>query len=812
MTIGSQLRSAGPFTGTGVNTVFPFAFKVFTTADILLAKTDTGLVQTTPALGTDYTVTLNTDQNVQPGGYVTLLMALPAAYTLTITSNVALLQPLSLTNSGGFFPKNIEDEFDRLTVLLQQLNFNGAQTLRVPEIGGVGPLPAGSVRANNVLGFDSLGNPVAVAPASGSAAALATDLTNSVVAAKGAGQIGFGYGLSYAASTIGNWIQGLANSAGASFIGWIHAGTGAGLRALHLRLRDRISPLDYQCVGDGVADDTANFALCMAQVPAYGTLDLLGKTYSITAPPARPAVGVMVRNGRIKLNNPTAVYLYGLVANDNCVFDSIYFLGSGAIGTTAGVAFTASVGNAVAGTLTVGITNGNYIFWFSDGSVRYVTVAGGTAVTWTGALSNTVTTTASYPLAARYQGGIFGGNTGYPAPMNTAPANYVTVRGCTFDSLTVGVWSGGATGDAVPTGWHAVDNTIVNAVGVPSLSEGYGILFTPSNNGVIRGNTFKTIRRHAIYLAGEASNNVVVDNVVDGVDNIAIQSNTAVAQNYADGNVISNNTLRNFTRSVPYGYRSSIGIGLYGKVKNAVVTGNKIFGPLDTGIDTSGELAGAPYSDRLVIGPNQIIMDPAATDAGIRLDGLQSGKVCGNNILLQNSNYGIVATSAVGSSAQVLDVTDNTIETTNPAATGFRVALAAGRVLRVFRNTLNGFTYANGISDTSSAGTVRTDLNRRTGFFGSDAGFTHNSGGTIANTDCPTVRHAGTLTAVRTITLTETNVDAGGTFTLMRPGGGAFALNVNTGVSLVKAVSTGQWASFAYNASGNWEETGFGTL
>ena len=816
MTINSTVRTAGPFTGTGLQAAYPFTFKVFQASDLLVARTDTGLVQSTLALSTDFTVVLNADQNAAPGGAVTLIVALPVGYALTLTSAVPPTQSASLTNAGGFFPRTIEDALDRNVILLQQLGFNVSQAVRVPEIGGVGLLPAAAARSNNLLGFDSLGNPVAVAPVNGSAAALATDLTNSALAAKGAGQVGFAYGLAYGAGTIGNWLQSLATSPGASYVGTVHSGTGATTRSVQARLRDQISPMDYGCIGDGVADDTANFALAFAAVPAYGAIDLLGKTYSITSPPARPAVGVMVRNGRIKLNNNAATILYGLVANDYCTFDSIYFLGTGVMGSVASTAFTASVGGATSGTLTAGITNGSYVFTFANGNTRYATVTGGTAVTWTPALTVGSVLTATYPLAARYQGGIVGGNTGYPAPMNSAPANYVTVRNCTFDSLTVGVWSGGASVDLVPVGWHVMDNDFVNIVGVPGLSEGYGVLFTPANSGSIRGNTFKTIRRHAIYLAGEASNNTVTDNVVDGIDNIAIQSNTGITQAYADGNVISNNTMRGFTRSVQYGYRSSIGIGLYGKVSNAIVASNKVYGPLDTGIDTSGELAGSPYSDRLFLTGNQIVMDAAATDGGIRVDGLQSGKVSNNNILLQNSNYGIALSSLVGTSGAVIDVTDNTIETTNAAAQGFRVAFTGARTLRVFRNTLNGFalgTYVNAINDTSAGGIVRTDLNRRTGLVSTDADFTHNSGGTVTQTDCPTLRHAGTLTAIRTVTLTETSVDAGNTFTLMRPGAGAFVLNVRSGGgATLKGLNTGQWATFVYNQSGQWELAAFGSL
>jgi hypothetical protein len=247
MTINSSVRTAGPFIGTGLVSVYPFAFKIFQSSDLLVVRQDTSGNQSTLALSVDYTVALNTDQNAAPGGFFALTSPLPIGYLVTATSNIALLQPLALTNLGGFFPRNIEDEFDRLTIILQQLGVTGvAQSLRVPEIGGIAPLGVVASRANNLLGFDSLGNPVAVAPVSGSAASLATDLTNSALAAKGAGQIGFGYALGYAVGTIGRWLQDLATSTGAGLIGWLQIGTGAVLRTLASKLLERpMSVFDF---------------------------------------------------------------------------------------------------------------------------------------------------------------------------------------------------------------------------------------------------------------------------------------------------------------------------------------------------------------------------------------------------------------------------------------------------------------------------------------------------------------------------------------------------------------------------------------
>lgn len=122
MTISSETRKAGPYTGNGATTTFPFSFKVFTTSDVLVVRTNLSSVESTLTLGTDYTVTLNSNQNSNPGGTVTLTSALTTDFLLTLTSQVGYLQPTDLTNQGGFYPTVINDSLDRLTILTQQLD------------------------------------------------------------------------------------------------------------------------------------------------------------------------------------------------------------------------------------------------------------------------------------------------------------------------------------------------------------------------------------------------------------------------------------------------------------------------------------------------------------------------------------------------------------------------------------------------------------------------------------------------------------------------------------------------------------------
>lgn len=224
MTISSTIRTAGPYPGTGVSTgPFPFAFKIFQPSDLLvLAVNTTTNLPTTLALTTDYTVSMNADQDNNPGGYVTLVAALTITQTLTITSNVPLTQGQSIPNAGPFQPKVVENALDKLTILLQQVGgVDTSRTLRVPEANGVPLLPDAATRANTQLLFDGQGQPLLAAPVSGTAADLLLQLVAATLTLKLATmESGGGGGTAYSQAsylsrkniTLHAWYDFLSNS------------------------------------------------------------------------------------------------------------------------------------------------------------------------------------------------------------------------------------------------------------------------------------------------------------------------------------------------------------------------------------------------------------------------------------------------------------------------------------------------------------------------------------------------------------------------------------------------------------------------
>lgn len=141
MTISSTNRKAGPYAGNGSSTVFPFSFKVFSASDLYVTRTSSEGAVVVLDLGTDFTVSLNANQDDNPGGTVTLSAALESGYSLTVTSDIQPLQPVEFTNLGGFYPRIINDALDRLTILVQQLITSGISS------GNIGAEISGQIEA-----------------------------------------------------------------------------------------------------------------------------------------------------------------------------------------------------------------------------------------------------------------------------------------------------------------------------------------------------------------------------------------------------------------------------------------------------------------------------------------------------------------------------------------------------------------------------------------------------------------------------------------------------------------------------------------
>ena len=152
-------RKAGPYTCNGVTVVFPFSYKVFVATDVLVILTDAVGVEST--LTTGYTVTINVNQDANPGGTVTMTTPPPTGSFLTLGSQIAYTQPMVLTNNGGFFPTVLNDSADRCVALLQQVRETITRTLTLPfsingSVSAQLPTPVGS----GFLGWNAAGDAI----------------------------------------------------------------------------------------------------------------------------------------------------------------------------------------------------------------------------------------------------------------------------------------------------------------------------------------------------------------------------------------------------------------------------------------------------------------------------------------------------------------------------------------------------------------------------------------------------------------------------------------------------------------------------
>ena len=291
MTISSTTRIAGPFLS---GTALPYTFKVFAAADLNVVRLNTSTgVETSLVLGSDYTVALNGNQNTNPGGTVNLTVAASATSTVTITSDIANLQPTDLTNQGGFYPEVITDSLDRATIQIQQISDIGDRAIRIPLSDGNlnMELPTAAQRANAFLAFDANGVPTAVV--SGSTGA-PTTITRQVFSGTGSqtvftlasdpGALGNsaqvyiggvyqqrstytigGTTLTFSSAPVAgtdniefvNFLTSNIGATSADLVTYTPTGTSAVARSAASKFGDTVSVKDFGAKGDAVTDDTA---------------------------------------------------------------------------------------------------------------------------------------------------------------------------------------------------------------------------------------------------------------------------------------------------------------------------------------------------------------------------------------------------------------------------------------------------------------------------------------------------------------------------------------------------------------------------
>lgn len=159
MTVPSSTQVAGPFYGNGVSTNFPFTFKCFDKEHLRFVVATDG-VEVEKVLDSDYSVTLNGDQDTNPGGSVTYPIsgsAMASGSAASIEGSVPMGQGVDLPDGGAFNASDVERALDILGLQNVQQQDQINRSLRLPVTAATADAELPPPDANSVIGWDSAG-------------------------------------------------------------------------------------------------------------------------------------------------------------------------------------------------------------------------------------------------------------------------------------------------------------------------------------------------------------------------------------------------------------------------------------------------------------------------------------------------------------------------------------------------------------------------------------------------------------------------------------------------------------------------------
>lgn len=161
MAISSSDITAGPYTTNGATTNFSFSFRVADYGDVeaedmvkvtlVTIATGAETVLTRGSSAGQYTVAVNGDQDLSPGGSITTVTTYGAGYYIWIRLKPTFVQATELQNQGSYNASVVEDQFDEMTRQILDLK---DQLRRAPVAGiQIGESFSGEITGTPTAGY-----------------------------------------------------------------------------------------------------------------------------------------------------------------------------------------------------------------------------------------------------------------------------------------------------------------------------------------------------------------------------------------------------------------------------------------------------------------------------------------------------------------------------------------------------------------------------------------------------------------------------------------------------------------------------------